>query len=127
MKKDDQIIDDLLENAKYLQALDDIKPKAATSSSDSKYQELLDRLKEKDALIESLKCSLDSMRTSLDMLNLTVKDLDKTNRSNQKQNAKLLALVGKLTKELDTYKARMGRSNQETFGSKSSTASIRRK
>ena len=119
MKRDDQIIDELLENAKYLQALDDIKPKAAASLSDSKYQELLNQLKEKDALIESLNISLRSMKESLDTLNLTVKDLNKTNKSNQTQITELLALVKKLTKELETYKARMGRSNQETFGSKS--------
>ena len=121
MKKDNQIVEELLENAKYLQALDDIKPKAAVSLSDSKYQDLLDQLKEKDAQIESLKSSLDGMKNTLDTLTLTVKELNKTNISNQKQNAKLLALVEKLTKELDTYKARMGRSNQETFGSKSLT------
>ena len=108
-----------IENAKYLQALDDIKPKAAALLSDSKYQELLNQLKEKDALIESLQSSLASMKESLDTLNLTVKDLNQTNINNQKQNAKLLSLVEKLTKELETYKARMGRSNQETFGSKS--------
>ena len=119
MKKDDQIINELLENAKYLQALDDIKPKAAASLSDSKYQELLNQLKEKDALIESLNISLRSMKESLDTLNLTVKDLNKTNKSNQTQITELLALVKKLTKELETYKARMGRSNQEAFGSKS--------
>ena len=119
MKKDDQIINELLENAKYLQALDDIKPKAAASLSDNKYQELLNQLKEKDSLIESLNISLRSMKESLDMLNLTVKDLNKTNKSNQTQITELLALVKKLTKELETYKARMGRSNQETFGSKS--------
>ena len=119
MKKDDQIINELLENAKYLQALDDIKPKAAASLSDNKYQELLNQLKEKDSLIESLNISLRSMKESFDMLNLTVKDLNKTNKSNQTQITELLALVKKLTKELETYKARMGRSNQETFGSKS--------
>lgn len=119
MKRDDQIIDELLENAKYLQALDDINPKVAVPLSDDEREDFLKRLNEKDALIESLKSSLDSMKTSLDTLTLTVTDLNKTNQYNQKQNEKLLSLVEELTKELETYKARMGRSNQETFGGKS--------
>ena len=120
MKKDDTIINELLENAKYLQALDDINPKAEGLLSDCERQEFLCKLNEKDALIESLKSSLECMRISLDTLTLTVKELNKTNQNNQKQNEKLLSLVENLTKELETYKASMECSNQEVITKKKS-------
>ena len=76
MKRDDQIIDELLENAKYLQALDDIKPNAAVPLSEGEREDFLKRLNEKDALIERLQSSLANMKESLDTLKLTFRDLN---------------------------------------------------
>lgn len=45
----------MFENAKCLQALDNMKLRAAASLTDSKYLKLLNKLNEKDTLMENLK------------------------------------------------------------------------
>ena len=112
MKEDDQIVDELLERAHYLHALDDIKSRAADSSADLEGQDSQSLLRQKDEEIQNLQRLIESLRLGLDTMTLTLKH-------NQKQISELSVLVESLRSELASYKSQAGRFSKETYGSKS--------